>query len=394
MPNFSGIWTVTQQMQAKGASTWPAVPGAPTIGTATAGTSNCASVTFTAPGCTGYPADVTGYRVISTPGCFSNTGASSPVVVSGLTAGTSYTFKAQATNASGYGGLSAASNSITATVITCATFTTAGTFSWVAPTGVTSVAVAAIGGGTGGSNNCYGGGGGGGAVYKNGLSVTPGNSYTVVVGAGGAGRSSSINFGGCQSSFNSTIIAYGGACGNTSGTNPGGSFTGGDGGYVGGAGRYYNCGGQGGRGATNGTDGQYYGTRGGITQFGAGGTGNSGGGGGGAPATNCCSGGGGAGGAATFTSLGAGAGGGGGYSGGGGGGGGGSLGNPSISTAGQAGFNACSRSGGAGGFPGGGGGGRGNNGTGGAGARGAVRIVWCSGGARGTPSFPSTNVGP
>jgi hypothetical protein len=34
-----------------------------------------------------------------------------------------------------------------------------------------------------------------------------------------------------------------------------------------------------------------------------------------------------------------------------------------------------------------------NNGSGGTGAQGAVRIVW-AGGARGTPSFPSTNVGP
>jgi hypothetical protein len=32
---------------------------------------------------------------------------------------------------------------------------------------------------------------------------------------------------------------------------------------------------------------------------------------------------------------------------------------------------------------------RGNDGR-----NGAVRIVWCVGGARGTPSFPSTNVGP
>ena len=34
---FSGNWTVTQQVQAKGAGTWPAPPGAPTIGTATGG---------------------------------------------------------------------------------------------------------------------------------------------------------------------------------------------------------------------------------------------------------------------------------------------------------------------------------------------------------------------
>jgi hypothetical protein len=33
-----------------------------------------------------------------------------------------------------------------------------------------------------------------------------------------------------------------------------------------------------------------------------------------------------------------------------------------------------------------------NNGSGGTGAQGAVRIVW-AGGSRGTPSFPSTCVG-
>ena len=265
-------------------------------------------------------------------------------------------------------------------------YSNSGTYSWVAPVGVTSISVAAIGGGAGGSNGCNGGGGGGGAVYKNNITVVPGNSYSLAVGTGGSGRSSGNVFGGCQSSFTCTIIAYGGAGGTGSGTNNGGSFTGGDGGYVGGAGKAYNCGGQGGRGVTNGVDGEYYGTR-CATKFGAGGAGNSGGGGGGGPATNCCSGGGGAGGRATLNSLGAGAGGGGGFSGGGGGGGGGSLGDSTSATNGQAGFNAASRAGGAGGFPGGGGGGRGNTGSGGGGANGAVRIIWPGL----TRQFPSTN---
>jgi hypothetical protein len=225
MPNFSGIWTVTQQMQARGASTWPATPGAPTIGTATAGTNNCASVTFTAPACTGYPSGITGYRVISTPGCFSNTGASSPVVVSGLTTGTSYTFKAQAQNASGYGALSAASNSITATVATSAAYYTAGTYTWVAPASVTSVAVVAVGGGGGGTNSTLstftvsGGAGGGELRYRNSMAVTPGSSYTVVVGAGGAGGAtggSPVSTNGGQSSFtgnSSSVTANGGSRG-------------------------------------------------------------------------------------------------------------------------------------------------------------------------------------
>ena len=89
------------------------VPNAPTIGTATAG-GGSASVTFTAPADVGGGA-ITGYSVVSTPGGVIGTGASSPVTVSGLTAGTAYTFKVWATNAYGPSPLSAASNSATPT---------------------------------------------------------------------------------------------------------------------------------------------------------------------------------------------------------------------------------------------------------------------------------------
>ena len=71
-------------------------------------------------------------------------------------------------------------------------YTSAGTYSWTCPSGVTSVSVVCIGGGGGGNGGGYGvggagGGGGGGLGYKNNISVTPGQSYTVVVGGGGAG---------------------------------------------------------------------------------------------------------------------------------------------------------------------------------------------------------------
>ena len=62
---------------------------------------------------------------------------------------------------------------------------------WTAPAGVTSVDVEVWGGGGGGggqNNTADGGGGGGGGAYsKSTIAVTPGNTYTVTVGAGGAG---------------------------------------------------------------------------------------------------------------------------------------------------------------------------------------------------------------
>lgn len=87
------------------------VPGAPTIGTATAGNTS-ASITFTAPASNGGAA-ITGYTVTSSPGGITGTGASSPITVSGLTNGTAYTFSVTATNSVGTGPASAASNSVT-----------------------------------------------------------------------------------------------------------------------------------------------------------------------------------------------------------------------------------------------------------------------------------------
>jgi len=109
---FSGNWTVTQQMQARGGDEWPAVPGAPTIGTATAGNAQ-ASVAFTAPANLGIPAVITQYTVTSSPGGLTATGSASPIVVTGLSNGTAYTFTVTATNATGTGPASAASNSVT-----------------------------------------------------------------------------------------------------------------------------------------------------------------------------------------------------------------------------------------------------------------------------------------
>ena len=373
------------------------VANAPTIGTATAGTSNCASVTFTAPACVGGGA-ISSYTVFSNCGAFRNSGASSPIVVSGLTTSSSYTFKAIATNAYGPSYPTSASNSITAATVTCATYTTSGSYSWVAPTGVTSVAVLAVGGGGGGGVgyvNCCGangraGGGGAGLGYKNNYTVTPGVSYDVVVGiAGPAGTSGNGGNGGCSYFVSTAVVKGGRGIGGTTSvcippTN--GTFTG-DGGGTGGGG------GVAGNNGTNKT-----GAGGGAGGYsGAGGYGGSGGSGG--NNGTAASGGGGGGGAKALCGQGLFGAGGGGV---------GIFGQGSNGVAGTT----CSAS-----TTGGGGGSGGADGSdsntvpnggaygGGGGARpygycnpvgsggvGAVRIVW-AGGSRGTPSFPSTNVG-
>ena len=85
-------------------------PDKPTIGTATVGNTS-AVVSFT-PSVDGGSA-ITGYTVTSTPGSITSTGASSPVTVTGLTNGVSYTFKVAATNAIGTSIDSNASNAVT-----------------------------------------------------------------------------------------------------------------------------------------------------------------------------------------------------------------------------------------------------------------------------------------
>ena len=89
-------------------------------------------------------------------------------------------------------------------------YTTPGTYSWVAPAGVTSVSVVAVGGGGGGPNGgAATAGGGGGLGYINNYTIVPGNSYQVVVGSGGLAAWNFLAPGG-DSYFVSVCVVKGG----------------------------------------------------------------------------------------------------------------------------------------------------------------------------------------
>ena len=258
-------------------------------------------------------------------------------------------------------------------------YTTPGTYAWTAPAGVTSVSVVAVGGGSGGSTDDPGGGGGGGGLgWKNNIPVTPGQTYTVVVGAGSSAGTSAV-IGGTASGGNSYFIntstvaglGAGGASENVGAI--GGSYVG-DGGGAGG----------------NGGNPQ------GVNAFGGGGGGaggyaGNGGNGSGRPtiAGGNGAGGGAGGGSATATISNGGGGGVGIYGQGSSGAGGGGTETEGLGSPGQPGSSGSIGTLGNGGLYGGGGGGsdavvtagRGN------GANGVVRIIWGP-----TRSFPTTNV--
>lgn len=344
--------------------TYSGLPGAPTIGTATATGATTATVAFTAPTNTG-GLSITGYQALSSPGSITATGASSPITVTGLSGSTTYTFQVRAQNAIGYGSYSGASNSITTSLAPGSqAYTTVGTFTWVAPTGVTSVSAVGI---SGASSKARPHRLGGTLSYINNSSTTPGTSYTVVVGNGcvyAAGNSSFLG-----------MVAVGGGKGCYTGCTTGCAYNwgsacqgGSSGGYTNNGCHYSNnagpgqsgVGGSGGGGGTYGPrccgGGRMTGASGGTGIYGQGANGSSGG-------YHCCQ-------CNLHSNYGAPGGGG------------------SGGTAGGATYSPPSYTNGAGGSYGG---------TGGAstcsnyagGAQGAVRIVWPGS----TRTFPSTCVG-
>ena len=118
------------------------------VGTSIAFGSGAATVAFTAGSGGGLASSFT---AVSTPGSFTGAASSSPITVSGLTQGTSYTFTVTATNGYGNALASSSSNSITATSVPQApTVGTPTNVTGIAFSGTTSASVPVTANGTGG----------------------------------------------------------------------------------------------------------------------------------------------------------------------------------------------------------------------------------------------------
>lgn len=127
-------------------------------------------------------------------------------------------------------------------------YSTAGSYSFTVPGGVTAVTIKTFagGGGGGGGNLSFGGGGGGGgggSDVQSSVSVTPGEVLTVAVGAGGGGGAANTdgNDGNDTEVLSgllaSLAVSYGGARGNSGSVAAGGAGgLAGAGGYAGGSG--------------------------------------------------------------------------------------------------------------------------------------------------------------
>ena len=116
---------------------------------------------------------------------------------------------------------------------TVVTFTTPGTCTWVVPDGVTVLSqVLVVGGGGAGGRDVGGGGDAGGVVQLTNQTVTPGESLTVVVGAGGASKTT-YPYSAASDGQPSSILGYTALGGGQGGS---GSEPGANGGSGGGAG--------------------------------------------------------------------------------------------------------------------------------------------------------------
>jgi len=167
----------------------------------------------------------------------------------------SFTYMVSAIDNNGDEGASTLINSSTGFVVISgeSVFTTPGTYNWICPSGVKYVSIVCIGAGGGGGAGYWagGGGGGGGLGWKNSISVTPGTSYSVVIGTGGISYTASQcanGQAGGNSYFGSTstVCGFGGAGGSWGVADAYSAFPGGNGGSYAGDG-----GGIGGTGGTS-----------------------------------------------------------------------------------------------------------------------------------------------
>ena len=241
----SNIWHIRDAESYTRSGNWPALPGAPTSVSGTAGNAQV-SLTWTAPATNGGYA-ITDYTVQYS----SNSGSSwttfsraassaTSATVTGLTNGTAYTFRVAAVTALGAGAYSSASSSVTPISFSpTAVLLTSGT-SYTVPAGATTMKAWAIGAGGGRAVNDSGGAGG--CAYRT-WSVSGGQSVSYAVGAisavnNGTGGNTTVTFSGTTISGNGGSCSPAGFNGATGLYANGGPYSGGDGGANGGGAVY------------------------------------------------------------------------------------------------------------------------------------------------------------
>lgn len=187
-------------------------PGTPTVGAITPGNGS-ATVAFTPPAYLGKGGTIT-YVATSSPGGITGSSTTSPITVSGLSNGVSYTFTVEAQTT--YGSKSNPSSASSAAT-PIAPYSLVGTYNsstnYTIPSGVTKLAAYVIAGGAPGANfspvtpGSEGGAGGGGVAFQD-YSVNA--SQTVGIIVGGQSGTSSVSVAG------STIASVSGRTGYSS----------------------------------------------------------------------------------------------------------------------------------------------------------------------------------
>ena len=236
----SGVWTLREAEAYARAGAWPALPGAPTSVSGTAGNAQV-SVTWTAPSATGGYA-ITDYTVQYS----SNSGSSwttfsraassaTSATVTGLTNGTAYTFRVAAVTVLGSGAYSTASSSVTPSASSfspTAVLLTSGT-TYTVPSGATTMKAWAAGGGGGAGYLSSVGGQAGGCAFKT-WSVTGGQTISYSVAAAPSSGTADPTGGDSTVTFSGSTITGQGGTSSYNNASPRGSYSGGDGGATGG----------------------------------------------------------------------------------------------------------------------------------------------------------------